>query len=191
MPGTGAGALREQLVIQENAPDPFVVSSLTRTNAIATAVTTAPHGYTSGDFVTVAGATPTGYNGRFKIIVTGPTTFTYPVPGTLATPATGAITVTYFSDAAGGKKVGWTTFVTVWGELIPVKAWEHLQVAALQGQLDYRFRIHARGDITNQMRILWTPQWPGGQRQHTLEISGVLPEGDGKRFEVIEAGEAA
>jgi hypothetical protein len=42
--------------------------------------------------VTIAGATQTEYNGTFTITVTGASTFTYPVAGTPATPATGTIT---------------------------------------------------------------------------------------------------
>lgn len=185
--------LREVLTIQENAPDPISVTSLTRVTTTATAQTAAPHGYTTGDYVTVAGAAPAGYNGKVKITVTGVSSFTYPVAGTVTTPATGVITVVYVSDAQGGRKIGWATFRQLHAELIPVKAWEHLQVAALQGQLDYRFRIRAvdSSGLTNQMRALWTPQFPAGQAAKTLEISGVLPEDDGRQFVIIEAGEAA
>jgi head-tail adaptor len=186
-----APVLRESLTIQENVPDPVSVTSLTRTSTTATVTTAAPHGYASNDYVTVAGSTPAGYNGRPKITVTGPSSFTYPVSGVLATPATGTISVTYYSDAQGGREISWSTFRTVRAELIPVKAWEKLQVQALQGQLDYRFRVHAvdANAITNAMRILWTPQWPAGQAPHTLEIHGVLPDGDGRQWALIDCGE--
>ena len=58
-----------------------------------TATTTAPHGVTSGvEFeVTIAGATPTGYNGTFLATSTGASTFTYPLvadPGLETVPGT-------------------------------------------------------------------------------------------------------
>ena len=188
---TPTPVLRESIEIQENLPDPLPVATLTRTSATATVTTTAPHGFTTGDFVQMAGAVPSGYAGKVKVTVTGATTFTYPVLGTLTTPATGTITVTYVSDAQGGRKIGWNPFRTLHAEAIPVKAWEKLQVQALQGQLDYRFRIHTVDSvgITDEMRIVWTPQWPAGSPVHTLEISGVIADGDGRQFVFLEAGE--
>jgi len=182
--------LRESLTIQENVPDALSVT-LTRTTTTATATTLTPHGYASNDLVTVAGAVPTGYNGRVKITVTGASTFTYAVLGSLATPATGTITATYYSDAQGGRKISWATFRTIRAELIPVKAWEQLQVQALSGKLDARFRVHAidASGITDRMRVLWTPQWPAGQSTHTFEIAGVLPDGDGRAWTLIDCGE--
>jgi head-tail adaptor len=186
--------LRELLVIQENAPDPVAVTSLTRTTTTATATTATPHGYASGDYVTIAGATPSGYNGKVKITVTGASTFTYVVNGALSTPATGTITALYVSNAQGQPEIGWSTYRTIHAELRPIRAWERLQVQALQGQLDYRFRARSIdcGGVTNTMRALWTPQWPPtGQRQHTLEIHGVLPEDDGRQYTLLECGEVA
>jgi hypothetical protein len=186
----GPGSLREVLTIMENIPDPISVT-LARTSTTATGTTLVPHGYTSGDYATVAGAVPTGYNGTVKITVTGASAFTYPVSGALATPATGTITVTYVSDAQGGRKIGWATFATLRAELIPVKSWEALQVQALSGRLDARFRVHAidAAGITDRMRALWTPQWPAGQATHTFEIAGVSPEGDGRQWALIDCGE--
>jgi uncharacterized repeat protein (TIGR01451 family) len=68
-----------------------IVSSLVQAGGIATATTAAPHGFSTGVFVTISGATQAGYNGTFSITRTGANTFTYAVPiGTAAT-ATGAI----------------------------------------------------------------------------------------------------
>ena len=67
------------------------VSSITRSGSTATVITTTAHGFTSGQKVVVSGATQTEYNGAFTITSTGPSTFTYPVTGTPATPATGTI----------------------------------------------------------------------------------------------------
>lgn len=190
MPNVGAGTLREQLVIQENAPEPIVVTSLTRVTTTATATTADAHGYVTGDFVTIAGASPAGWNAKYKIAVTGPNSFTFPVVGTLTTPATGAITVTYFSDAQGGHAIGWETFATIWAEMIPMSALERLQALSLTSRVDYRFRTSARHDITPKMRAIWTPSWPPPASPHTLEIHGVLPWQDGRTFLVLECGEA-
>jgi head-tail adaptor len=183
------GPFREQLVIQENAPDPIGVTSLSRTSTTATAQTATPHSYATGDFVTIAGATPSGYTGKVKITVTGPSTFTYVVNGALATPATGTITVVYVSNAQGQVVVGWTDVATIFAEQLTVRAFERLQVQALQGQLDYRFRTFTRADITDTMRARWTPAWPPAAPQHTLEIHGVTPDGDGRQYMLIDCGE--
>lgn len=66
------------------------LSSITWLSSVATATTTAPHGFTTGDtlLVTIAGATPVGYNGTFTATVTGASAFTYPLtanPGSIVT----------------------------------------------------------------------------------------------------------
>ncbi len=68
------------------------VTTLTRSGTTATATTSVPHNLLTGASVTIAGASPTGYNGAKTITVTGPTTFTYTVANTLTTPATGTKT---------------------------------------------------------------------------------------------------
>lgn len=70
------------------------VTSITRSSTTATVTTTANHGFSSGDTVTIAGATQTDYNGAYTITVTGDTTFIYTVANSPATPATGTITAT-------------------------------------------------------------------------------------------------
>jgi hypothetical protein len=69
------------------------VASITRSSATATVTTSSSHGYSSEDWITIAGATQTDYNGSFRITKTAATTFTYDL-GTLtpATPASGTIT---------------------------------------------------------------------------------------------------
>ena len=51
-----------------------------------------------GSIATISGADQSDYNGDFVITVTGGTTFTYPVPGTPVTPATGTFTVNFGID---------------------------------------------------------------------------------------------
>ena len=68
------------------------VTSITRNSTTATATTTNAHGLSTGNHVTIAGATPSGYNLTAAITVVTPTTFTYTVNGSLTTPANGTIT---------------------------------------------------------------------------------------------------
>lgn len=58
---------------------PRAMSGLTWTTNVATGTTAAPHGYTMSDtiWLTIAGVTPTAYNGTFLCTITGASTFTY------------------------------------------------------------------------------------------------------------------
>lgn len=64
------------------------ITSITRASTTATVTTTAPHGFSTGDYITIADAVPTDYNGLYEITSTGASTFTYTVAGSPATPAT-------------------------------------------------------------------------------------------------------
>ena len=68
------------------------MTSITRSGTTATVTTTAAHGLSTGAFVAIRGASPTAYNGIHLATVTGASTFTYPVAGSPASPATGTIT---------------------------------------------------------------------------------------------------
>lgn len=67
----------------------LAITSLTWSGGVVTVTTTAPHGWTDSETipVTIAGVTPSGYNGTVQATVTGASTFTYPHGGTLTTPA--------------------------------------------------------------------------------------------------------
>jgi len=69
----------------------IAVSSLTRSGTTATASCTA-HGLVTGRRVRIEGATPDGWNTEFDVTVTDANNFTFTVPNTLTTPATGTIT---------------------------------------------------------------------------------------------------
>ncbi len=53
------------------------ISTITHVTTVATLTTSTDHGLSTGDFVTVSGATPLAYNGTFEIIVTATNAFTY------------------------------------------------------------------------------------------------------------------
>src|SRR5262245_63873006 len=97
------GKRTEALTVQSNNPPAAVVALLERVGATATATTATPHGLRTGDWVTIRGAVPDGYNGAGTIQVTviDDTRFSYAVADDLATPATGSVTVDWWSDAQG------------------------------------------------------------------------------------------
>jgi len=55
----------------------YTVASLTSAGTTCTCTIGSAHGYSTGNFVEIRGATQTDYNGVFAITVTGATTFTY------------------------------------------------------------------------------------------------------------------
>jgi len=186
----GIGAAVERLQIIHNDPTPIAVTSLTRVNTVATLTTATPHGFTTGDWVHVAGASPAGYTGKVKVTVTSPTTCTYTVNSTLPTPATGTITVTYVSDASGGQAIGWTSYgPPIRAEVLQLRraAAEYLASGAVISETLYRFRVRRRLDLTADMRITWTPTWPRGGAPITLAIIGIVPEEDGRMYMWIDA----
>lgn len=65
------------------------VSSLRLVNGVATGITSGAHGRGDGDPVVISGATPSGWNGTYNVNVTGTTSFTFPLAGTLGTATTG------------------------------------------------------------------------------------------------------
>ncbi len=65
--------------------------SITRSGSTATVTTSAAHGFVTGNSTTISGAVETDYNGTFVVTVVTSLTFTYTVPGTPSTPATGTL----------------------------------------------------------------------------------------------------
>lgn len=82
------------------------------------------------------------------------------------------------TDSQGGRTVTWSTLDSVTAELMPLRAGERLQLEAMQAQVDYRFRIRARADVTARLRALWRQSWLGTAAPKTLEINGVWPDPD-------------
>jgi hypothetical protein len=68
-------------------------SSLTSSGTTATFTSTEAHLMETGQSVTISGANQAAYNGTFTITVTGSTTFTFTIPSSAVTPATGTIVV--------------------------------------------------------------------------------------------------
>lgn len=185
---TGAGELTERLTILSTTPVAIAVASVTRAGAVATVTTITPHGFTSGDYVTHAGADQQDYNVEAQVTVTGPTTYTFAVGGTPDTPATGTITTVFTQDASGGTGSGLYTLAIVWGEMIPLSASEQLQAQAVGSTQSYTARIPYRPDVTPKMQLSWRPYLSTADK--VLEIHGVLPDPDEpRRFLLLDVGE--
>lgn len=97
-------------------------SSLTSVSTLATFISSTPHQYITGEFVSITGATPSGYNGTFQITVTSVTEFTYVLASALASPATGTITVSKGLIASG-------TTISVWAPYHGFKADRYVTVS--------------------------------------------------------------
>jgi hypothetical protein len=67
--------------------------TITQVASVATVTMTQPHYLSTGQLISVAGATQAAYNTLATITVTGANTFTYPVTGSPASPATGTILI--------------------------------------------------------------------------------------------------
>jgi hypothetical protein len=188
--------MRERLVVQTNDPPEIGVVSIVRSGTTATVTTVIPHGFVVTDYCTIAGCSgaTTAFNAKWKVVtVPSTTTFTFTCSGSLTTPATGTILVVYTSNASGGmgaNGAAWRTLDSLSAEMIPLGAMERLQIRAVQSSVSYRFRVRARADLAPTMRLLWTPSYPAGVARKTLEIAGILPMGDGRQWQYIEASEA-
>lgn len=71
----------------------LAITTLAWASSVVTVTTTAPHGFTIADTlpITIAGASPSGYNGTFTATVTGASAFTYPLvssPGSMTVAGT-------------------------------------------------------------------------------------------------------
>lgn len=80
------------------ADSPLSVSSMTRSGATVTVVTSTAHGRSDGDPVLFAGADQSDYNGRFNVAVVSPTSLSFQVDSSQATTATGTITATIYTE---------------------------------------------------------------------------------------------
>ena len=117
----------------------LALSTLTWSGGVVTATAVTAHGFTIGDtlWLTISGATPSGYNGTFFCTVTTTSAFTYAVAATLSSPASvagsytnedvselSAMVNTFFSQGSGqavyvlelgpGDEQDGVTFLSAW-----------------------------------------------------------------------------
>jgi hypothetical protein len=81
-------------------PKGLTIVSITRSGSTATITTTEPHGRSTGDVVTVAGADQKEYNISGAITVTGVSSFTMAITGTPDSPATSTDVLSYSQGLA-------------------------------------------------------------------------------------------
>lgn len=100
-------------VVNNNCGTIFTVSSITLSGTTATVTTSAPHGYSNGDVITIFGANPAEYNGSPTISNVAATTFDYTTTAGLLTPAVGSIQCTKPNNVAyAGIRVSYPTVTT-------------------------------------------------------------------------------
>ncbi len=110
----------------------ITAASTTWLAGVVTVTTATPHGYVTGESVTIAGFVSSylGYNGTYDITVTGANTFTYTHVGTLTTPASGTAVVT---DADVAQLVAMATTFFAQGSSVAVSVLELGHVAIPAG----------------------------------------------------------
>ena len=87
VPGTAVTARNGLYDVAYSAVTSTANTSLTYSSGtgLVTVTVSGGHGLGNNQTVTIAGVTPTGYNGTYVVTVTGSTTFTYVATGALAT----------------------------------------------------------------------------------------------------------
>lgn len=185
---TAVGELTERIVIQDATPQAVSVSSITRASQTATVTTATAHGFTTGDYVTHAGAAQSEYNVEAQVTVTGATTYTFTVSGSPASPATGTITVVYTSDSQGGTAQTWRTLAEVWASVQPLSAGEQLAAGGMSAIGRYKVTLYYRADVLPTMRVQWRRY--GEASAQTYEIHAVQPSpgADGRRMMQLAIG---
>ena len=194
-------ALRSQFsYIQRGATasvPPQTIVSITATGSVATLTTSVAHGLSSGALVTVAGATPSAYNGQYSITVLSTTTFSYTTstaPGGAAT-AMGsytalAVTFSTVEEAndikLGGVSIGTidvTNLQSVAKEFIAaLKDSGSCDIAAnfINGAVQTLMRNDCNGGITSPYQIVI----PAGLTNITMAFSGFLTKYAGPDIKV-------
>lgn len=58
-------------------------------------------------------------------------------------------------DGVGGEVITWVDLKTIWGEALPLRGNEYLDLKAAQSQLTTKFRVRYDPDIKSTMRVAW------------------------------------
>jgi hypothetical protein len=119
-------------------------------------VTITSHGYSTGNLVTIAGVTPTGYNGTYNITVVDANTFTFLLasnPGTVTVQGTAQLSGV---SNSGKAVVLWGNYIVrtqnftagAWAPGSPVTAKNgKFEIAAGQGNADGTYTVTATNTI--------------------------------------------
>jgi len=187
---TGVASLTEKLEILSTTPVAIVITSITRASQTVTVTTATAHGFTSSDFVTLSGVTPSAYNGEVQATVTSPTVFTFQVAGSPATPASVPGSVVFTSDAQGGGGSGSWVLATIMAEVLPLSAAEQLALGGIAAVVSYRAHIYYRPDLKATMTVRWLKYRETTPR--ILEIHGIHDDpSELHRMQFLDLGEVA
>lgn len=184
----GVGAMCERIDVDEKGWAALVVT-IAQIAGLATITALVAHEWQSGDYVTVAGATPSDYNGVKQVTVTGDMTATFTIGSGVSTPPTGTITATFLKDAQGSVRDSWVLVAEdLAAAVVPLSAQERLaQPPALMTTRFIRFQVHNRAGLVEQQRVRWTPTNPEGSSEQVLQITGVVqPPSEDRRFLMLE-----
>ena len=130
-------------------------ATVTITSSATTAtVTHTAHGFTTGQSVTISGANESEYNGTFTITVTGSNAYTYTLPNSTSSPATGTITASWYHGTPPQANIAVSAYGRVW----------------------------AASTATNKTTLYWSDLLDGTEWQTgtagSLDISGILVYGN-------------
>lgn len=118
------------------------IISLTSAGLTA-AVTHSGHGLSTGDYVIILGAEPDTYNGAFEVTASGADAYTYTIPATAASPASGVPISTFAVIAGLTNASGYISDLRSWSVNQPVFGWvrkstdpPYYEQAGLVGTID-------------------------------------------------------
>ena len=112
------------LIWVTNNDNYFFEASVSITSSGTTAtVTHASHGMSTGDYVIISGANEVEYNGAFQITNTGGSSYTYTLPNSTTSPATGTIIATFAVVSGLTNASGVITDSRVWSSNQAISGW--------------------------------------------------------------------
>lgn len=141
------------------------IATVTSSGTTATIVTSAAHGYSSTNVVTIGGINPSGFNGTYTITVVNSTTFTYTLGATLNGVAG---TTSQFYPLPVGEVTIEGMYITVNGVNFPLQIinsrynWEQLNAIQIQASAIPQFYFPRRDDFGI---------WPTPQAMYTGNMS--------------------
>ncbi len=182
----GVGQMRERIEVEAKGW-PALVMSVSLDNGVVVMTSTVPHNWQSGDYVQVVGdVSPSELDGVHQVTVTGPTTATFQSEVGVGSPAP-TLTVTYLRDAQGTVRDSWVSVALMPAAVAPLSAQERLaQPPALMTTRFSRFLVRNIAGLNEQQRVKWTPVWPPESPEQVLQITGVVPVDDARRFLFLE-----
>lgn len=95
------------------------------------------------------------------------------------------------ADTHGAKRSSWSTLATVWAHVRPLSGNELVRAQAVASHMRYLVTAYYRADVTQTMRMLWTPTRSSSSAQRTLEILAPPRPSADPLFMELDCGELA